>query len=433
MTNNSKVKEHVISYVDKESIGEELGIVKGDALLTVNDNQILDFIDYTFYEACEQVSLLIKKADGELVEYSFAKDENEPFGLRFENEFMDRQKSCRNKCVFCFIDQMPKKLRKTLYFKDDDWRLSLMMGNYVTLTNVDDSELQRIIERRVSPLYISVHATDPDVRAAMLGRGNCDILPSLKRLGENGITFHCQIVLCPGLNDGGVLQRTLEELYSLGQSCASVAVVPVGMTRFRKGLYELKKVDETVSKTTLSIINEFREKSLRERGTRFVFASDEIYITANEKLPSFEEYEDFGQIEDGIGMYAMFEHEFIHALKDVQSNDTNAGVICGVLIAPLMQELLNKLPCSGVAAIPVVNEFFGKSITVTGLLTGQDIIDHAKGNRLPKRLFISKDCLRHGESVFLDDVTLEQVREQLPEHEIIVCCGGDDLVKKLRK
>lgn len=433
MAKNNQRHEHIIAGVEPDSIAEELGFEPGDVLLTINGNEIIDFVDYSYFCCSEEITLKVRTKDGEQVELTVEKDENDSLGLSFENDFMDRERPCRNKCVFCFIDQMPKELRKTLYFKDDDWRLSLLMGNYVTLTNVDDAELNRIISRRVSPLYISVHATDKNVRAKMLGRGNCHILPALKRLAENNLLFHCQIVLCPGFNDGKVLERTLSDLYGLGECCGSVAVVPVGITKFREGLCELKKVDRIIARNTLDIIEGFRSRALKERGRRFVFASDEIYITGEREFPSYEEYEGFDQIEDGIGMYAMFAHDFKEALSDVADNYRDAGVICGTLIAEKMQELLNLLPQKGALAMAVENQFFGSSITVTGLLTGRDILQHIKEKGGPRRLYLSQNCLRRGEDVFLDGMTLEELKENLPEHTIEVVCSGYDLAEKMRK
>lgn len=433
MTKNNNVREHMITEVAPDSIGAELGIEAGDVLLTINNNEIIDFVDYSFFCCEKDMTIEIRKKNGELVNFDFEKDENEPLGLSFENDFMDRERPCRNKCVFCFIDQMPKALRKTLYFKDDDWRLSLLMGNYVTLTNVNDKELERIIERQVSPLYISVHATDKDVREKMLGRGNCDIMPALKRLAESGITFHCQIVLCPGFNDGDVLKNTLTDLYALGERCGSVAIVPVGITKFREGLAELKKVDKEIANITLDIADSFRSKALEERGSRFVFASDEIYITADREFPTYDEYEDFDQIEDGIGMYAMFAHDFKEALEDITENETDAGVVCGTLIAGKMQELFDLLPNKGVRAIAVENEFFGTTITVTGLLTGQDILAKLQQPGIPTNIYLCENCLRRGEAVFLDGMTLEELRDKLPNHTIHVTCGGYELAEKMRK
>lgn len=433
MTNKKNCYEHIIKDVEKGSIAFLLGIEPQDVLLAINNNKIIDFIDYSFFSSNDTIDMLIRKKNGETVEYAFEKDEDEPIGLKFENEFMDRQRPCKNKCVFCFIDQMPRHMRKTLYFKDDDWRLSLLMGNYVTFTNVDDAELKRIVERKVSPLYISVHATDKEIRERMLGRSGCDIMTVLKRLAEGGITFNCQIVLCPGLNDGKTLEKTLEDLYSLGEFCKSVAVVPVGITKFREKLYPLNKVDFKIANETLDIIDKFRQKALSERGTRLVFASDEIYITANRSFPSFDEYEDFDQIEDGIGMYAMFSHDFMQACKGIGENKTDAGVICGTLIAPYMQKLLDIMPNKGVKAVAVENSFFGNTINVTGLLTGRDILNHIKEKGAPKHIYIPKDCLRRNEEVFLDDMTLDEFKEKLPEFKVYVVSGGFELVEKLAK
>ena len=426
--------EHIVKSVDCDSIAEELGIEPGDAVISINGNEIKDFIDYTYFVNCEELSMDIKTKQGEICTVEIEKDEYEPLGINFENEFMDKQRSCHNKCIFCFIDQMPKKMRDTLYFKDDDWRLSLMMGNYVTLSNVKDDELSRIIERQVSPLYISVHATDKDVRAMMLNNyKNSDIMPKLKALADGGIYFHCQIVLCPTVNDGEVLKKTLSDLYSLGDNCLSVAVVPVGMTKYREGLYKLTPVDTVVANKTVETIKEVQAKALADRGTRFVFASDEIYIKSDYDIPTYEEYEDFGQIEDGIGMYASYKADFELAKENLEHNETDALVLCGTLIQPLMQELLDTLPDKGVVAKAIRNEFFGETITVTGLITGQDIINQLKGTTA-KKILIPGNMLKHKTDMFLDNVTVETLKKELPNSEIIIMeKGAFDLIKGLER
>lgn len=425
---------HVIKNVLAGSVGQEMGIVSGDILLRIDGKDIKDFIDYSYFTAADIFVLEIQKQDGNIEELEIQMDDDEILGLSFENEFMGKQMPCKNKCVFCFIDQLPKKLRKTMYFKDDDWRLSLMMGNYVTLTNLDETEFQRIIDRQISPLFISVHATDPKIRAKMIGNPNADILPKLKRLSEAGLQFNAQIVLCPELNDGEVLKKTLDDLFELHPSCISAAVVPVGITRFREGLYPVKPVDKMCAKQVLDTVKNRQKISKQRCGSHFVFASDEFYIQADSGFPAFEEYEDFDQIEDGVGMYRMFEHEFAQGCGKIVENYTDVGLITGKLIAPYMQELVDRLPNKGIKVYTIENDFFGRSITVAGLVTGGDIIKQLSDKELPKKLLIPEVMLKENEDIFLDDVTIDEVKKALAPCEVeIVANRAEALLDKLKK
>lgn len=357
------------------------------------------------------------------------KDEYEPLGLNFESGLMSRVRQCANHCIFCFIDQMPHGNRKTLYFKDDDWRLSLIMGNYVTLTNVSDKEFERILARRAAPLYITVHATDGEVRKRMLrGKNAENLLPRLKILHENGLSFNCQIVLCPEINDGEVLEKTLSDLYALRPECRSVAVVPLGITKHREGLTELTPMNEARAKAAVEQIEGFRS---RHGITDFCYASDEMYLAAKLPLPEYEEYGDFEQIENGVGMFRLFEYDFLLMLDTLEKRDEliELDSVSGVSIAPLMQALFDKLlPYNiRITVHPVLNDFFGHTITVTGLITARDILAQLEGKLHGKALLLPYTMLRENDTVFLDGLRIEDVSERLsmPVYKVSASDGAD--------
>ena len=372
-----------------------------------------------------------ESADSSVKRRSFRirKDEYEPLGLNFESSLMSRVRQCANHCIFCFIDQMPHGNRKTLYFKDDDWRLSLIMGNYVTLTNVSDKEFERILARRAAPLYITVHATDGEVRKRMLrGRNAENLLPRLKRLHEKRLAFHCQVVLCPNINDGEVLEKTLSDLYALRPECRSVAVVPLGITKHREGLTELTPMSEEHAKKAVAQIEGFRK---RHGITDFCYASDEMYLAAGLPLPEYEEYGEFEQIENGVGMFRLFEHDFLMMLDTLEKRDAliELDSVSGVSIAPLMQALFDKLlPYNiRITVHPVLNDFFGHTITVTGLITARDILAQLEGRLKGKALLLPYTMLRENDTVFLDGLRIAEVSERLamPVYKIAASDGAD--------
>lgn len=406
------IKKHRIVSVDPDSLAFEAGVEAGDVLLSVNGEQITDIIDYEDLITNEEVIIVFAKKDtGEEIEAIIEKDEFEDLGLNFETSLMSNLRLCKNNCVFCFVDQMPEKTRDTLHVKDDDFRLSLIMGNYITLTNVDDQEFERIIKRHVSPLYISVHATDGEVRKKMMRNpSSVKIYERLTRLRNENIRFHCQIVLCPDLNNGEVLKNTLSDLIKIQPE--SVAVVPVGITKHRDGLYPLRKLTEKEAGEAIDTIQSFREKGLN------VYASDEMYIAAKRELPPFEYYGDFAQIENGVGLLRMFEDGFNYELEYANKLDKQIEVdaATGVSVGPFLSGLFSKLENYGIKinTHTVENEFFGNTITVSGLICGNDIIRASEKGLLgnSKTLLISDSMLKDGE-YFLDGITLQELSDKI--------------------
>lgn len=409
------MKQRIVS-VDIGSPADLSGIAAGWSLLSINGSPVYDVIDYEQLTTSDTVILRLEtEEDGEVVENLISKELYEPLGLNFESSLMSPVRKCANHCVFCFIDQMPHGNRGTLYFKDDDWRLSLIMGNYVTLTNVSDAEFERIIKRRVSPLYVSVHATDGTVRKSMMRSRNADnIMSRLTALHEAGLVFHCQIVLCPGFNDGEVLGRTLEDLFSLCPECASVAVVPVGLTCHRDGLTELRPVTAEIADSVINQINAFKQ---RHGIMDFVYASDEMYLCAGAELPSYEECGEFEQIENGVGLFRKFEQGFMEALNELEPRKKSVKLdsVSGVSIAPLMQKLFDRLlPYNIEITVHAVrNDFFGHSVTVSGLTTARDIIAQYAGKLNGEALILPHTMLRENDVVFLDGMTMGQLSKEL--------------------
>ncbi len=407
--------KHRIESVDIGSICHELGITAGDFLVAIDGHTVYDVIDYEALTCAECLRLSFEKSTGEMIECKVDKESYEPLGLNFSSGLMSPVRQCANHCVFCFIDQMPRGNRNTLYFKDDDWRLSLIMGNYVTLTNVSETEFSRIIERRVSPLYISVHATDGAVRKAIMRSRNADlIMDRLQRLSAAGLSFHSQIVLCPGYNDKAVLKNTLEDLYSLYPYARSVAIVPVGLTAHRDGLAPVSPVSPQSAAEALALIEGFKAEHNIDG---FAYASDELYLCAGMPLPQYDYYGDFEQIENGVGLFRMFEHGFIETLCELPHTNCSIKLdsLCGVSIAPLMQQLFLQLKNYGIdiAVHPVINDFFGHTVTVSGLVTAGDIIKQYKDRLLGKAVLIPRTMLREGDAVFLDGIRLEQLSSEL--------------------
>lgn len=403
-----------IESVQKGSIAAELGLEPGDKVTHMGGEVLRDCIDSLYFEAEAKLPLVVRKKDGSTLEVEVRKEEYEALGIQFVGDGLGKSRGCANKCVFCFVDQLPKGMRQTLYFKDDDWRMSFIMGNYITLTNVSEAEFERILARKTSPLYISVHATDDDMRAYLIGNERArGILGRLERLREAGICFNCQVVCCPGLNDGAVLEKTIADLAALYPACESLAIVPLGVTGHREGLAELKPVARQSAREMLAIAEKWQEKMLEEQGTRFVFCSDELYIRAEKELPPYAAYEDFAQMEDGVGMVQNFLYEVDDALENFQGKAElgEVSVATGVDAAPFLRQaagLCERKLGVKVHIYPIENDFFGHSITVTGLLTGGDIIKQLEGKNLGQRLVLSATMLRDRQDVFLDDMSLEE-------------------------
>ncbi len=426
-----------ITSVIKSSLADKNKIKANDILLTINGNEINDVLDYMFYVAEDCVKLGISR-DEKKFTVKIKKSEYDDIGLEFSSFLMDKKQSCKNKCVFCFIDQMPKGMRETLYFKDDDERLSFLHGNYVTLTNLEDKDIQRVINMRLN-INISVHTTNPELRVKMmLNRFAGEKLKYLKQLADASIMMNCQIVLCPNLNDGDELKRTLSDLKSLMPSVQSVAVVPVGLTKFRDGLYPLSCFNKTTANNAIDIIEEFQKSVLEEFGTRLVFPADEFYLLAERDIPQDEFYEDYPQYENGVGIIRSLKTEFSDALKDndfVLEKTRKISFATGTLAFDLMNELItkaknkwNNLDCNVYA---IKNDFFGESITVAGLVTGQDLINQLKDKNLGDTLIIPSVMLMNNSEIFLDDITVTDVEKQLGVKIISVSNNGYELLEKL--
>lgn len=408
---------HVIEDVQPHGVAYRRGIRAGDELLAINGEEIIDEIDYQALSSRSRLDLLIRKADGTEATVRVIKARDAGLGLRLADTMACTPRPCRNKCVFCFIDQMPPNMRKSLYVKDDDWRLSLMMGNYITLTNVDDREFDRILRRKASPLYISVHATDPDVRARMMRNPNARlIMDRLHRLAGAGLRFHCQIVLCPGYNDGPVLKKTLADLAALYPAAQSAALVPVGLTKFREHLASLVPYDREKARAVLTFAHAFQQRMLKEAGTRFVFPSDEMYLIAGEKLPPEEAYEGYPQLENGVGLLRRFEN----ALRDAAAagglpvRPRRVLIPCGKSIAPVMRRWVSQYGPAGVQADvrPIRNTFFGETVTVTGLITGGDLKEQLRDADADE-ILLCGNTLRAEGDLFLDDMPLTELRSAL--------------------
>ena len=428
-------RKHIIKEVMQDSIAWELGIEAGDRLITVNGQEIEDVFDYHFYVNDEELVILIEKPDGEEWELEIEKDYDEDLGIEFEQGLMDEYRSCRNRCIFCFIDQMPRGMRETLYFKDDDSRLSFLQGNYVTLTNMSDHDIDRVIRYHLEPINISFHTTNPELRCRMLhNRFAGEALKKVDMLYEAGIEMNGQIVLCKGFNDGEELDRSIRELTRYLPFLRSVSVVPVGLTRFREGLEPLEPFTGEEARKVLELIHGWQERLYPEHGLHFIHASDEWYILAGEELPEEESYDGYLQLENGVGMLRLLLNEFAEALDEEKGDqeERRLSLATGLLAAPYLErmaeQLREKFPRTEVMVCPVKNEFFGEQITVSGLITGQDLVKQLSGKDLAERLLLPCNMLRAEEDVFLDDFTVSQVESALQVPLNIVKSSGQDLL-----
>jgi len=428
-----------IYAVSPGSPAEKSGISADDRLESINGESVTDEIDYQSLSAASKLDILILH-DGQPRNITVRKQEWEPLGLCLDETEAMKPRHCRNRCLFCFVDQLPQGMRETLYVKDDDWRLSLMMGNYVTLTNVSEQEFERILLRRASPLYISVHATDPLVRCEILRNRNAGTLMSrLTRLKENGLEFHCQVVLCPQVNDGAILERTVSDLASLWPASRSLAIVPVGLTKHRDGLAALKGFDADSARKLLDTVHTWQQCFLHTLGTRFVFPSDEFYCICGEPIPENSEYEDYPQIENGVGMLRLLEQECEEASEFLFSDGKPASpgprtvlIPTGVSAQPFIEKIVNRYKPDGteVRVIPVVNRFFGETITVTGLIVGRDLIEALKD--IPSdSILLCDTMLRDQTDRFLDDTTIDEVSRELNRPVRIVRNNGESLIRAL--
>lgn len=437
-------KQHIIKTVIPGSIAEEMEIEAGDKILAIDNTEIEDIFDYQFLIQDTYIEVLIEKPDGEQWLLEVDKEFDEDLGIEFENGLMDEYRHCHNKCIFCFIDQMPKGMRETLYFKDDDSRLSFLQGNYVTLTNMSDHDIDRICKYHLSPINISFQTMNPKLRCMMLNnRFAGEALKKVDTLNEAGICMNGQIVLCKGVNDGKELEFSIRELMKYIPNLESVSVVPVGLSKYREGLYPLEPFTKEDAKQTLEIIHSFQEECYEKHGIHFVHASDEWYILAEEELPEEERYDGYLQLENGVGMLRLLMDEFREEMKARKDADgfpctryaEEISMVTGLLAAPYIQrmaeEIMEAYPGMKIHVYPITNEFFGEHITVSGLLTGQDICRQLEGKRLGERLLLPQNILRSGEEVFLDDLTLIDLEKALQVPINIVKSSGYDFVNTI--
>ena len=432
--------EHIIKDIEPGSIAEELGLEPGDKLLRINDNVIEDVFDYHYYVNDEELVLLVQKADGEEWELEIEKDYEEDLGIVFEQGLMDEYRSCRNNCIFCFIDQMPKGMRDTLYFKDDDSRLSFLQGNYVTLTNMSDHDIDRIIKYHLGPINISFQTTNPELRCKMLhNRFAGEALKKVDRLYEGGIQMNGQIVLCKGVNDGEELERSIHDLSKYLPLLESVSVVPVGLTKYRDGLYPLEPFTKEDAIKVIDTIEKWQKIFYKEYGLHFIHAGDEWYIKAEREMPDESQYDGYLQLENGVGMIRLLQDEFAEGFAQLEGDDrkVEVSIATGYAAYDYLKELVEKLqekyPNVTVHLHRIRNDFFGEKITVAGLITGQDLISQLKEKPLGSCLLLPCSMLRDGEEVFLDDISISDLKESLQVEIDIVKSSGQDLIEAILK
>ena len=431
--------KNIIENIIKDSIADELELEVGDEILSINGENIKDIIDYKYLISDEYIELEIKKLNGELISFEIEKDFYEDLGIEFSNPLIDEAKRCSNNCVFCFIDQLPPNMRETLYFKDDDSRLSFLQGNFITLTNMKEEDIERIIKYRISPINVSVHTTNPELRKKMLRNINASkIMDILKRFDEAHIEVNCQIVCIPDINDKEELDRTVRDLYELKNSVSSLAIVPVGITKYRENLPDLKPFDRQRSIEIIEQVHKLQREFLEKSNTRFVFLGDEFYILAGMNIPEDEEYEGYPQIENGVGLVRNFSEEINEELKNYQisNNEGEVTLVTGELAKEFMEDIksrvLKKLPNYKINVRAIKNDFFGRTITVAGLVTGIDIIKQV--DKMDYKNLMIPDCmLRANTDYFLDDTTLGEIENKLNRKVFVTKVDGKDFLKKLFK
>ncbi len=429
----------VVKSVENKSPAFKAKMKAGDILMSIDGNEIMDVLDYRFYQNNEKLTIEFTDSKGKQRKKKIKKKEYEELGLEFETYLMDEKRSCRNKCIFCFIDQLPKGLRETLYFKDDDSRLSFLFGNYITLTNITEHEIERIIKMHISPINISVHTTNPDLRVKMMNNKNAgEVLNIINRFNDAGIKLNCQMVLCPEFNDGAELERTLRDLTAL-ENAECIAAVPVGLTAHREGLCEIKPYDKQRASEVLEIIDRFGDECIEKYGNRRVYAADEFYIKAEKPLPDSEYYEDFLQLENGVGLVSLLRSEVDSALsecEEVLPQKRRITIATGEAAYPFISEMVDRiikkwdnLECRVKA---IKNNFFGRSITVAGLITAKDIIEQLENEDLGEELLIPAVMLREGKDTFLDNITLEELSQKLKVKITPVENDGYDFIDKIK-
>ncbi len=435
-----------ITGIENGSLADKLGISEGERLIAINENEVNDILDYRFFETDSILTLKLENNYKKVYEVKVRKPRYSSLGLEFETYLMDEKRSCKNKCVFCFIDQLPNGMRESLYFKDDDDRLSFLFGNYITLTNIGQKEIDRIIKMRISPINISVHTMNPELRCEMMkNKFAGDSIKYIKMLSDSGIKLNCQLVLCPTLNNGKELEFTLNELYKLGENLQSLALVPVGLTKFRDNLYPLRAFTKEEAGAVIDMVEKFGDRLYKERGSRTVYPSDEFYLIAKRELPNCDFYEDFAQIENGVGMMRNLEEEFMYAIEDASENGVldefkngkkrKISSVTGTAVYTFLETVIDKLreKCDNLSinVHSIENKFFGGCVDVTGLLTGIDIYNALKDEELYDELLIPDVMLKADEDVFLDDMTLEELSKKLKINIRKVGPQGEDLLNAL--
>lgn len=425
-----------IKSLDKNSLAQRVGLKPDDVIVAFNGERASDMLDVAYFDSQADFSVTVERRGKEIV-FDVRKDENIPMGWEFYDESYIEPRWCANKCVFCFVDQLPKGQRSTLYVKDDDWRLSFVSGNFVTLTNISDADVRRIKEKKFSPLYVSVHATDDALRRKLLGNPRARaIVPLLKELADGGITMYTQVVMCPGLNDGEALVKTMRDLFALYPSVQNVAVVPVGLTKFRCGLADIQPVSKQIAAATVDAVEQFDAECFAVTGSHFAYCSDEMYVYAQRELPPYDYYGDFEQLENGVGLIADTRYQFDLALQDATAaKKQRFTVVTGVAATPYIEQLLNKaralFPSLCVNVVTVANKFFGETVTVAGLVVGSDIADTLKGrDDVGDTLLLPRVMLKETEDVFLDGMTLDELKK-ITGKKIIVTADGYELCRAI--
>lgn len=439
---NVKNSNNIISRVYPGSIAEELDIEIGDILISVNGEKVKDIIQYRFLTDDDYIELEIETKNGERVVYEIEKEFDEELGIEFTNPIIDKAKSCRNKCMFCFIDQLPKGMRETLYFKDDDSRLSFLQGNFITLTNMSEQDINDIIRYRISPINISVHTTNPELRQKMItNRFAGKVYGIMERLAEAGITMNCQIVLCPGVNDGKELERTINDLSALYPNVNSIAIVPVGITKHRDHLPHLEIFNKDTANEAIDLVEDLQKKCFDKFGSRFAFMSDELYIIAERELPDYDSYEGFLQFEDGVGMIRKLGEEIKYELKNLPEEfgvrEKTVSIATGSsayeFICEMAELVMSRFPQIKINVYKIRNEFWGETITVSGLITAQDLIKQLSDVEKGETLYITRSMMKADEEIFLDDVTLEELEKILGVEVVASENNGKDFVEKILK
>ncbi len=446
-----KKTNHVIKKVNKDSIGEEMGIEAGDVLLAVNDKEIEDVFDYRYMMKDEYIEVLIRKPSGEEWILEIDKEYDDDLGIEFENDLMSEYRSCSNKCIFCFIDQMPKGMRDTLYFKDDDSRLSFLQGNYITLTNMEEKDIERIIKMQLAPINISIQTTNPKLRCKMLNnRFAGEKLTYLQKLYDGHVEMNGQVVCCKNVNDGEELKRTIEDLAQYLPFMRSVSVVPAGITKFREGLFPLEIFSKKEAEDIIDLIESYQSKYFEEYGLHFIHASDEWYITAERDFPEEERYDGYIQLENGVGMMRLLWNEFSEAIEELVNSskflelqDTlertitiATGKLAYSMICTFAEQLMKVFPKLTIHVFCIYNDYFGETITVSGLITGRDLINQLMEQKekkidLGEALLIPSNMLRTGEQVFLDDITVSDVQRKLDIKVVATESGGSELLNAI--